>query len=611
MESLKYEKMYNGLNNPLTHHCLKHNNNFIEVRYWLFNFACYLRTGIDITDLSKWLSNVKTQILLAKSVQLYFDSDLSVNVTATQLKESAVIYLYIWNCLCYSYGIIMEEYNKIRKQIEKPLHDDQVTEKILKIYEKLDAYDSLQKQYVKLIQVLIHIGSFHCSEIQNDSKFKAEEYDTQKLMDMVYDLCMLIANKYDEEYIFGELEKLKKIGPNNNDEDDDEDTECPICFRDYVNKTTLNCTHSFCRECIDDWQNGSSSERHLCPMCKQKIMYGDKSNIKKSVEVDKDQYIKQFKKFIESNVEKANNESDSLLDPTSIMLLKNLFNNLPDAKPSTYNPNSETHHLTQPTYVPSFYGEYKHYNIPQPSHQYIPNNYKTEYPLTSQNKSGNIYFKKYNTSNANNNNTKATNTDTKVTNCFPKIGKNDFKFKVGNNYTKATNTDTKITNSYPKIDNNDFKFEVGNNYTKSTNTDTKVTNTKTINTDTKASNNDTKVANYDFKVKYDYKIDNDTKDGDDKYIMLPVSSLLSDNSNNDGKKKPEIYIYCSDVSEEKPEIKLISPFPKPQPKIDKPIAPLMDAIDNSSKSRKDKRKEKKLLKKEHSKSCDKKECNIM
>jgi hypothetical protein len=274
MEYLKYEKTYEGFKKSLTDHYLINNGDFNKLSNWMFNYACCLKTDKEHLNPIYYISTVKSQIKFARSMQRYFDSDLCITISEIQVKKMAVIYLYIWNCICHTYTAFIEIYDSVKKSAEKPLYDDQITEAVQEIYKQLEMCNNLQKQFINLFQVLIEIGSFYHAEIQSNDKFKVGEYDSQKLKEIVYDLCMLIAKKYDEEYIFNELENLKKMGPggeSTSNEYDDEN-ECPVCFNDFENKTTLKCTHSFCKICITSWMSGSGTDNKLCPMCKQKIV---------------------------------------------------------------------------------------------------------------------------------------------------------------------------------------------------------------------------------------------------------------------------------------------------------------------------------------------------
>ena len=49
--------------------------------------------------------------------------------------------------------------------------------------------------------------------------------------------------------------------------------ECSICLTDSINilnKCTTQCSHNFCKDCLDKWfDKGKSS----CPMCRQTLQY--------------------------------------------------------------------------------------------------------------------------------------------------------------------------------------------------------------------------------------------------------------------------------------------------------------------------------------------------
>ena len=65
------------------------------------------------------------------------------------------------------------------------------------------------------------------------------------------------------------------IDVDNSDSDDDAfsllelaDThlQCPICMEVFIVPTTINCGHTFCQECIQDWK-----KHKVCPYCRTRI----------------------------------------------------------------------------------------------------------------------------------------------------------------------------------------------------------------------------------------------------------------------------------------------------------------------------------------------------
>ncbi|OXU31651.1 hypothetical protein TSAR_014845 [Trichomalopsis sarcophagae] len=53
----------------------------------------------------------------------------------------------------------------------------------------------------------------------------------------------------------------------------DEQLTCSICSELFVRAMTLNCTHTFCRHCIDLWiERKPPNERQNCPTCRTKIV---------------------------------------------------------------------------------------------------------------------------------------------------------------------------------------------------------------------------------------------------------------------------------------------------------------------------------------------------
>ncbi|KAI2657583.1 E3 ubiquitin-protein ligase TRIM35 [Labeo rohita] len=46
----------------------------------------------------------------------------------------------------------------------------------------------------------------------------------------------------------------------------EEDLHCPVCFELFTNPVVLECSHSFCRTCIDNCWNGQFTR--ICPVCR-------------------------------------------------------------------------------------------------------------------------------------------------------------------------------------------------------------------------------------------------------------------------------------------------------------------------------------------------------
>ena len=56
------------------------------------------------------------------------------------------------------------------------------------------------------------------------------------------------------------------------DDIDDNRFNCTICLKDDIHESSIyntNCSHTFCKECLDDWfKRGNSS----CPLCRNDII---------------------------------------------------------------------------------------------------------------------------------------------------------------------------------------------------------------------------------------------------------------------------------------------------------------------------------------------------
>ena len=43
--------------------------------------------------------------------------------------------------------------------------------------------------------------------------------------------------------------------------------QCAVCHEVFINATTISCGHTFCKSCIDRWQQQKSN----CPVCRTEI----------------------------------------------------------------------------------------------------------------------------------------------------------------------------------------------------------------------------------------------------------------------------------------------------------------------------------------------------
>jgi len=49
----------------------------------------------------------------------------------------------------------------------------------------------------------------------------------------------------------------------------DNHLQCPICMEVFMMATTINCGHTFCQDCIENWKK----QHKVCPYCRTKIKY--------------------------------------------------------------------------------------------------------------------------------------------------------------------------------------------------------------------------------------------------------------------------------------------------------------------------------------------------
>ena len=59
--------------------------------------------------------------------------------------------------------------------------------------------------------------------------------------------------------------------------------QCPICMEIFIMATNLNCGHTFCHECIVEWEKKAKE----CPVCRARI-----KNMTSSMALD--QFIKEM-----------------------------------------------------------------------------------------------------------------------------------------------------------------------------------------------------------------------------------------------------------------------------------------------------------------------------
>uniref|UniRef100_A0A673FMG9 RING-type domain-containing protein n=1 Tax=Sinocyclocheilus rhinocerous TaxID=307959 RepID=A0A673FMG9_9TELE len=54
--------------------------------------------------------------------------------------------------------------------------------------------------------------------------------------------------------------------PSNEQNIPEEDLHCPVCSELFTNPVVLECSHSFCKTCIDNCWNGQF--KRICPVCR-------------------------------------------------------------------------------------------------------------------------------------------------------------------------------------------------------------------------------------------------------------------------------------------------------------------------------------------------------
>ncbi|XP_054473789.1 E3 ubiquitin-protein ligase TRIM35-like [Anoplopoma fimbria] len=53
----------------------------------------------------------------------------------------------------------------------------------------------------------------------------------------------------------------------------DEDLCCPVCYEIFKNPVVLSCSHSFCKDCLNNWWRGKQTKD--CPVCKRRSSKSD------------------------------------------------------------------------------------------------------------------------------------------------------------------------------------------------------------------------------------------------------------------------------------------------------------------------------------------------
>jgi hypothetical protein len=73
--------------------------------------------------------------------------------------------------------------------------------------------------------------------------------------------------------------------------------ECPICYNNIKEKTTLECKHHFCKTCINTWKDQSLNKK--CPCCRADliIISSKKRIIGKSEQLINQRFKKQMKEM--------------------------------------------------------------------------------------------------------------------------------------------------------------------------------------------------------------------------------------------------------------------------------------------------------------------------
>jgi uncharacterized protein YabN with tetrapyrrole methylase and pyrophosphatase domain len=56
----------------------------------------------------------------------------------------------------------------------------------------------------------------------------------------------------------------------------DSELSCSICHELFVSAVILNCSHTFCSNCIEKWKQSNGGNRE-CPVCRQEITHQNRA----------------------------------------------------------------------------------------------------------------------------------------------------------------------------------------------------------------------------------------------------------------------------------------------------------------------------------------------
>ena len=57
----------------------------------------------------------------------------------------------------------------------------------------------------------------------------------------------------------------------------EKEIQCSICKEYLINAVNLNCSHTFCYDCIQNWTNSQNNCSHVCPICREEIEFQTQS----------------------------------------------------------------------------------------------------------------------------------------------------------------------------------------------------------------------------------------------------------------------------------------------------------------------------------------------
>lgn len=172
--------------------------------------------------------------------------------------------LFYYVCIYGFLNVLKEFYHENIPNLDKCLqilldnnHFECIEWFVPLIDKKID-FKKLKLDYVRNVKIILFLQAYNIDGILIDELFeKALRF---RYVDLINTLCELYPTRFKYEKIkrTGFIIKRSKLIENDN---------CHICLSEIKKKVLLNCGHSFCENCIDEWLK----KKYTCPICRKKI----------------------------------------------------------------------------------------------------------------------------------------------------------------------------------------------------------------------------------------------------------------------------------------------------------------------------------------------------